>query len=74
MPNIPDYGCTKCQRSTPRDKLVVKKALFTEMGEGAGTLRSRVVAWLCTNCLESDPDYLREKFSPPRMKRELHAS
>lgn len=63
MPNNPNYGCTVCKAPVSRDALVVKKALFTEMGEGARTVRSRVIAWLCPQCLISDPDYQREKFS-----------
>lgn len=74
MPNNPNYACTRCKRPTSRDKLVVKKAMFTEMGEGAQTVRSRVVDWLCPDCLVRDTDYLREKFSPPRVVNELAAS
>lgn len=67
MPNQPHYACTQCKRNTPREDLTVKKAMFTEMGEGARTIRSRVVDWLCPLCLTKDTDYQREKFSPPRV-------
>ena len=55
----------------PRAQLVVKKALFTEMGVGAKTLRARVTDWLCPKCLRDDPDYQREKFAPPRIERDI---
>lgn len=66
MANNPNYCCTRCNTPTPRASLTVKKAMFTEMGEGARTKRSRVTDWLCNNCLARDEDYLRERFSPPR--------
>ena len=65
MPNIPEYGCTRCDKDKDREQLTVKKIMFTDMGEGARTLRSRVVDWLCDDCLLEDPDYLREKISGP---------
>lgn len=68
MSNLPHYACTnpECGREVPREQLVVKKAVFLEMGEGARTLRSRVVGWLCPVCVSKDPDWNREKFNPPR--------
>lgn len=74
MANIPDYGCTRCGKPVGKSELTVKKALFTEMGEGAKTVRSRVTDWLCDSCLESDLDYQRERFSAPRFESELHVS
>lgn len=68
MPNHPVYGCTRCGRHKDRDQLVVKKALFVGMGEGSATIRSRVTAWLCPECLEEDSDFQREKFNPPRIE------
>jgi hypothetical protein len=67
MANNPHYACTRCKNPTKREELTVKKALFTEMGEGARSLRSRVVDWLCDSCLKQDTDFNREKFSPPRV-------
>lgn len=60
------YGCTNCGASTPRDDLTVKKSVFLEMGAGARTWRSRVVAWLCPDCVRADPEWNLPKFSPPR--------
>lgn len=70
---IATYGCTQCSAPTKREDLVVKKAVFLEMGEGARTFRSRVVGWLCPKCREGDPDWNREKFSPPRPLPEVVA-
>ena len=66
MANLPDYGCTRCSTPTERSKLMVKKAVFLEMGEGGRTFRSRVTDWLCPACVAADPDWQREKFTPPR--------
>jgi hypothetical protein len=58
-----DYVCTSCGAAVGRNKLTVKKSVFLEMGEGARTIRSRVVGWLCNACLQADPDYNLEKFA-----------
>lgn len=71
MANQPHYACTRCSKPTKREELTVKKALFTEMGMGAGTKRARVTDWLCSTCLDSDPDWQREKFSPPRVVAQI---
>lgn len=62
-----NYVCTRCGSQQRRSSLVVKRVQFTEMGEGAKTLKSRVVDWLCNACRESDADYLLEKFEPPKV-------
>lgn len=64
MANHPDYDCTVCGASTKRELLTVKKVVFSEMGEGASTVKSRVVAWLCPRCTAGDADFNREPFSP----------
>lgn len=56
-----EYKCNGCGAIKPRDELVVKKAVFASMGEGASTIKSRVTAWLCEPCVTSDPDWRREK-------------
>lgn len=71
MPNSPNYACTRCHTPTSREQLTVKLAMFREMGEGARTVRSRVIDWLCATCLDSDPDFNREKFSPPRVVSQI---
>jgi DNA-directed RNA polymerase subunit RPC12/RpoP len=60
------YACTKCGKEVPsRDRLTVKKAVFTTMGSPAKTLRSRVTVWLCPECLTKDADWNREPYSDP---------
>lgn len=68
----PAYRCTRCGTKPgggtdveARELLTVKKVSFNEMGIGGRTLRSRVVDWLCPECVRSDPDYNREKFVAP---------
>lgn len=63
-----DYVCNKCEKLTSRDNLIVKKALFTEMGSGANTIKARVVAWLCDQCAVRDPDWLREAHVQPSQR------
>ena len=57
---ISEYVCSGCLTPTKRADLTVKKAVFFEMGAGAKTIRSRVVDWLCVDCVLRDPDYNRE--------------
>lgn len=57
MTNQHEYSCNGCGQPTKRDMLTVKKALFTTMGEGSSTSKSRVVAWLCPTCVKADPDW-----------------
>ena len=65
MANQPDYYCTRCNISTKRELLTVKKAVFTEVGMYAKTIRSRTTDWLCPNCVATDPDYNRETIDSP---------
>lgn len=60
------YACTRCGKEVPdRNRLTVKKASFHGMGAKAKTLRSRVLAWLCPECLSKDPEWLREAYIDP---------
>jgi len=60
------YACTKCGKDVPdRDRLTVKKASFHTMGARAKTIRSRVIHWLCPDCLKVDPDWNREPYQDP---------
>lgn len=61
-----EYGCTQCGAPTQREKLMVKKAVFLEMGEGGRTFKSRVVGWFCPKCVAADLDWQRPKFTAPR--------
>jgi hypothetical protein len=52
-----EYVCNGCGKHTARKMLTVKKILFTSMGAGSTTTRSRVQAWLCPPCVQKDPDW-----------------
>lgn len=59
------YACTMCETETPHEKLTVKKAVFTGMGAGARTFRSRRLHWLCPQCLAKDPEWTLEPYVAP---------
>lgn len=61
-----EYVCTNCSKSVERDNLTVKKVAFAEMGVGGKIIRSRVIGWLCVDCLTSDVDWNREAFQLQR--------
>lgn len=72
MPVEHEYRCTECGTLTKRDLLTVKKVLFTEMGVGSNTLRSRVVGWLCPACVKADstwrmPAHQTPKYEPDKL-------
>ena len=69
MSNEPNYACSECGAHCSRDLLTVKKVSFLEMGEGARTIRSRVVAWLCPSCVAADHEFNLEKFKAPGTAR-----
>lgn len=56
------YKCSVCDHVRPRDELIVKRAVFLEMGRNAKQLKSRVVAWVCKSCIEDDEDWNAEKY------------
>jgi hypothetical protein len=53
-----NYECTQCHRQWPREQLTAKVVQFKEIGHSGRVLRSRVVDWLCGNCLNQDLAYL----------------
>jgi hypothetical protein len=48
------YKCTACTRVVPRSDLLAKRVAFTTI-KPVHTVRSRVVAWLCSACRDKDP-------------------
>lgn len=64
MANDPDYKCDQCGKQSTRKDLTVKKAVFLEMGNSANTLKTRVTAWLCIDCLRVDPDWNKPRYQP----------
>ena len=61
--------CTGCGNDTERDLLTVKKVMFTSMGAGAKTDRSRVIDRLCPLCVAVDPEYNLPETRPARMRK-----
>lgn len=68
------YSCTKCNKTTERKSLVVKKVMFQEIGANPATIRSRSVAWLCAPCVAADPDYNRPVHDSPGLRLAKEAS
>lgn len=61
-----EYVCTRCAKvAEDRDDLTVKKVSFHGMGAHARTFRSRVIGWLCPDCLKVDPDWNRQPYTDP---------
>ena len=64
-----EYVCSTCHLEKERDDLVVKRVVFSHIGRGAKPLKSRVRAWVCSTCLETDIDWNAAKFAAsPGMK------
>lgn len=54
------YICSACEVDVGRDSLLAKRVQFTTFGRGARPVRSRIVAWICMDCAEKDPDWTSE--------------
>lgn len=61
------YKCTGCGTESSHEKLTVKRAVFTTMGQNFKTIRSRTVGWLCETCRNADNDWKRERGDAPGM-------
>ncbi|AVP43251.1 hypothetical protein PBI_HAIL2PITT_66 [Gordonia phage Hail2Pitt] len=46
-----------CGKDKRRDELTSKKAMFAGIGNASTVFRSRVVEWMCDDCLGKDKDY-----------------
>jgi hypothetical protein len=68
------YVCSNCGSEVEdRDKLTVKKVSFHTMGnppKGGKTIRSRVIDWLCPDCLIKDDVWTRPAYVDPIEYRE----
>ena len=67
------YECSRCGKMpmpgdqvASRDMLRQKKVVFAEMGNFGRIKLSRVVDWLCPDCLLHDEDFLRPPYSGRR--------
>ena len=61
MARTVQYICTRHGGEVPRELLLAKKVQFVGMGEGSRTHRSRVVEWLCPQCIAKDEDWNRPR-------------
>ena len=60
-----EYKCSHCGVIEDRKLLMAKKVVFQDIGVGARTHRSRVVAWLCPQCVAKDEDWRRIAYDSP---------
>lgn len=58
MPFVSEYKCTGCEQITPREDLMAVRVSFRLMGDYGRTVKSRVVGWLCPDCLGKHPVWL----------------
>lgn len=65
MTNNAAYKCSQCDRETDRELLTAKKISFCEIGMNAKTLKSRIVDWLCPDCLVKDDVWNKPKYTTP---------
>jgi hypothetical protein len=56
MPRQYNYNCTSCGKDAgTKENLTAEVTVFKNIGYGSRTLRSRVTAWLCEDCLHKHP-------------------
>lgn len=71
MPHYTRYECSVCNRVSLRELLIAKKVVFSALGPGGKTVRSRTIKWLCTDCLPKDEHWNIEPYSgAPGLKSE----
>lgn len=66
------WPCSVCgDISRERTAMVAKRVIFTTLGAGYDTLRSRTVQYLCPTCRDKDPEWNLPQFSgPSRQERD----
>lgn len=57
MPGYHDERCTECTNICSKILLTAKRIQFVALENQKKVLRSRVVAWLCEDCLAKDPEW-----------------
>lgn len=55
-----EYKCSFCKREVDRADLVAMRVQFTSMGKPTKLLKSRVVSWLCPDCIKFEPEWTSE--------------
>lgn len=58
------YTCKECgpTRIYSKEELTVKRVQFRVMGQGGRVLKTRVIAWLCHDHRDADPDFHRASY------------
>jgi hypothetical protein len=57
-------ACSTCASTCLAADLVVKRADFRRPGVGGRMLRTRVLGYLCPDCIERDNDYALPRLAP----------
>ena len=57
--------CSGCNQITSLELLAIKQVSFLERTKRGKVIKSRVVAWLCEECMEADPDFQLPPYSGP---------
>jgi hypothetical protein len=70
MPHYSEDRCSGCGDITSPERLTIKRANFSSRTASSKIKRSRVVAWLCDECLDKDPDWNRRPYGSPGMTSE----
>lgn len=66
---MPEYRCTQCSNPHGRDELTVKRVQFRAMGARGKVKVTRVIAWLCDDCLVKDDVYNQHSYKTPTRQR-----
>lgn len=77
-PRQRNYQCDNCGKivsdnddPNAADKMLAKKVQFVELGQNPKVYRSRIVGWLCMECVSNDPDFnLPERINTGRRFRD----
>lgn len=67
MPHYSEDRCSECGAICSAELLTIKRANFSPRTASAKIKRSRVMAWLCEDCLDVDPDWNRRAYASPGM-------
>lgn len=63
------WPCSVCGDDTrPKDQMVAKRVVFTTLGAGYDTLRSRTTEYLCPPCRDRDPIWNSPAHAGPARK------
>lgn len=64
-----EYKCTECGKIRSRQTLYKKRVMFLKFDADIA-VRSRVIKWICTDCVVNDPDWNTPEYSGPGSRSE----